>query len=179
MAAKGFIKLLEIAERSKQRSLSVASAGQAAEFWSGVGFTLAGQHFVVPMGEVAEVLTVPRYTQVPGVKHWMKGLANVRGRLLPIMDLLGFLNRASTLQDSRRRLMVVDQGDIFSGLVVDEVLGMQHFSVTEYRLGSPLEFPELGPYVQGAFVRDGKAWVVFLVSRLVEDPQFLQAAALA
>lgn len=179
MAAKGFIKLLEIAERAKQRSLNLVASGQQAETWSGVGFVLGGQQFVVPMGEVAEVLAVPRYTSVPGVKPWMKGLANVRGRLLPIMDLLVFLKRSSSLQDSRRRLMIIDQGDIFSGLVVDEVQGMQHFSVDEFRLGMPLDFPELGPYVQGAFVRDGKAWVVFMVSRLVDDPRFLQAASVA
>jgi len=178
MAAKGFIKLLEIAERSRQRTLGLATAGQAAEFWSGVGFTLGGQYFVAPMGEVAEVLAVPRYTSVPGVKNWMKGLANVRGRLLPIMDLLSFLNRPSALHDHRRRLIVVDQGDIFSGLVVDEVLGMQHFSVNDYQ-AQGLGLPELEPYLQGGFQRDGRLWSVFLVSRLVEDPQFLQAAATA
>jgi twitching motility protein PilI len=178
MAAKGFIKLLEIAERSRQRTLGLAASGQASEYWSGVGFSLAGQYFVAPMGEVAEVLSVPRYTSVPGVKNWMKGLANVRGRLLPIMDLLSFLNRPPVAQDHRRRLIVVDQGDIFSGLVVDEVLGMQHFSISDYR-AQALDLPELAPYVQGGFVRDGRLWSVFLVSRLVEDPQFLQAAAIA
>ncbi len=178
MAAKGFIKLLEIAERSKQRSLGLQAAGQV-EHWSGVGFTLAGQYFVAPMGEVAEVLAVPRYTSVPGVKHWMKGLANVRGRLLPIMDLMTYLNQATNLQDHRRRLLVVDQGDIFSGLVVEEVLGMQHFAVNDYEADSAPVIPDLQPYVQGAFLRDGRTWNVFLVSRLVEDPQFLQAAAIA
>lgn len=179
MAAKGFIKLLEIAERSKQRALGLPADGQAVEYWSGVGFTLAGQFFVAPMGEVAEVLAVPRYTSVPGVKGWMKGLANVRGRLLPIMDLLAFFNRSSGLQDHRRRLMVVDQGEIFSGLVVDEVLGMQHFAINDYSGEGEAVFAELAPYVQGGFQRDGKTWNVFMVSRLAEDPQFLQAAASA
>ncbi len=179
MAAKGFIKLLEIAERSKQRALGLPADGQAQEFWSGVGFTLGGQLFVAPMGEVSEVLSVPRYTSVPGVKAWVKGLANVRGRLLPIMDLLGFFNRSSTLHEHKRRLMVIDQGDIFSGLVVEEVLGMQHFAVGAYGLELPPIAPEFQPYVQGAFLRDGQLWPVFMLSRLVEDPQFLQAAAVA
>lgn len=176
MAAKGFIKLLEIAERSKQRVVGLPTDGSVQEFWSGVGFTLAGQYFVVPMGEVAEVLAVPRYTSVPGVKSWMKGLANVRGRLLPIMDLLGFFSRNSELHESRRRLVVIDQGDVFSGLVVDEVLGMQHFPVGNYAKEGNVTLPEIQPYVQGAFVRDERVWSVFLLSRLVEDPRFMQAA---
>ena len=151
MAAKGFIKLLEIAERSKQRTVGLPADGQAVEYWSGVGFTLDGQHFLAAMGEVSEVLAVPRYTHVPGVKSWMKGIANVRGRLLPIMDLLGYFNRVSSLQEHRRRLLVIDHGDIFSGLVVDEVLGMQHFPVQDYSPEVPPVHPELMPFLQGAF----------------------------
>ncbi len=176
MAAKGFIKLLEIAERSKQRTLGLPADGQAVEYWSGIGFTLDGQHYLAAMGEVAEVLAVPRYTHVPGVKPWMKGIANVRGRLLPIMDLLGYFNRASRLQEHRRRLLVIDQGDIFSGLVVDDVLGMQHFPVQDYSEQAATVPAELAPFVQGAFRRDDRHWAIFSLSRLVEDPQFLQAA---
>jgi twitching motility protein PilI len=175
MAAKGFIKLLEIAERSRQRTLG-GLVGQQADYWSGVGFTLSGQHYLAAMGEVAEVLAVPRYTHVPGVKAWMKGIANVRGRLLPIMDLLGYFNRASSLQEYRRRLIVIDQADIFSGLVVDDVLGMQHFPVQDFTSVAPNAPAELVPFIQGSFRRDDKDWFVFSLSRLVEDPRFLQAA---
>lgn len=176
MAAKGFIKLLEIAERSKQRAVGLPADGQAVEYWSGVGFMLDGQTYLAAMGEVSEVLAVPRYTHVPGVKTWMKGIANVRGRLLPIMDLLAYFNRTSSVQEHRRRLIVIDQADIFSGLVVDDVLGMQQFPVQDYVPETPWVSPELEPFVQGAFRRGDSYWTIFSMSRLVEDPQFLQAA---
>ena len=176
MAAKGFIKLLEIAERSRQRTLGLPLDGKAVEYWSGIGFTLDGQYFLAAMGEVSEVLAVPRYTHVPGVKTWMKGIANVRGRLLPVMDMLGYFNRVSSLQEHRRRLLVIDQGDIFSGLVVDEVLGMQHFPVQNYSSEVAGVHRELQPFVQGAFWREETEWAVFSLARLVEDPGFLQAA---
>lgn len=176
MAAKGFIKLLELSERAKQRAYGLPAQGERVEFWSGVGFTLGGQSCVAPMGEVTEVLSVPRYTQVPGVKSWMKGLANVRGRLLPIMDLPTFLNRTHAVQEFRRRLMVIDQDELFSGLVVDEVLGMQHFPAEDYRDDAPGVAPELLPYVQGSFERDGRFWAVFRLGLLLEDPRFLLAA---
>lgn len=175
MAAKGFIKLLEIAERSKQRGAGLF--GQSEGNWTGVAFTLGDQGFLVPIGEVAEILKVPRYTMIPGVAGWMKGLANVRGRLLPIMDLLLFVNKRSQLSEQKRRILVVDHGDVFTGLIVDEVQGMQHFAASNYATDAEGVFPELAPYVQGAFTRDGKRWYVLLLSRLVEDPRFLKAAA--
>lgn len=176
MAAKGFIKLLEIAERSRQRAVGLPADGQAIEHWSGIGFSLGGQNFLAAMGEVSEVLAVPRYTHVPGVKSWMKGIANVRGRLLPITDLLAYFNRSSDVQEHRRRLLVIDQAELFTGLVVDDVLGMQHFPVQDYAPEAPGVIAELQPYVLGAFRRGDTYWAVFSLSRLVEDPQFLQAA---
>lgn len=180
MAAKGFIKLLEYAERARQKALGLPSQGEVVEYWSGIGFTLSGQYYVAVMGEVSEVLSVPRYTSVPGVKPWMKGLANVRGRLLPVMDMLVFFGRQSALQELRRRILVLDQGDVFSGLVVDEVLGMQHFPVNDYEADvQPDVLPELRPFLQGSFRRGEQYWNVFSLSMLMDDPRFLQAAAVA
>jgi twitching motility protein PilI len=175
MAAKGFIKLLEIAERSKQQGLGLL--GQGGDAWTGVGFMLSGQLFLTPIGEVAEILKVPRYTMIPGVAGWMKGLANVRGRLLPIMDLLAFVNKRSGQQGHKRRVLVIDHEDVFSGLIVDDVLGMQHFPASDFRQSSEGVFPEMAPFVRGSFVRDGRVWHVLLMSRLIEDPRFLKASA--
>ena len=53
---------------------------------------------------------------------------------------------------------------------------MQHFPVQDYVADAPGVMPELLPFVQGAFRRGDNYWVVFSLSRLVEDPQFLLAA---
>ncbi|HQV80242.1 MAG: purine-binding chemotaxis protein CheW [Agitococcus sp.] len=175
MAARGFIKLLEIAERSKRRGLGLLGQGESA--WTGVGFTLAGENFLAPIGEITEILKTPRYTLVPGVESWMRGLANVRGRLLPITDILLFLGRKSSKQEQKRRVLVVDHEEMFAGLVVDEVLGMQHFSTQDYSIDVKAPFTEITQFVQGAFIRDGQTWYVLLLSRFIEDPRFLKAAA--
>lgn len=175
MAARGFIKLLEIAQRSKKRGLGLLGQGQTG--WTGVSFALAGENFLAPIGEVSEILKTPRYTLVPGVESWMRGLANVRGRLLPITDILLFVGRKSQIQEQKRRVLVVDHEEIFAGLVVDEVLGMQHFNAQDYSIDVKAPFTEIAPFVQGAFIRDGQTWYVLLLSRFIEDPRFLKAAA--
>ncbi|NNM50981.1 MAG: purine-binding chemotaxis protein CheW [Pseudomonadales bacterium] len=178
MAARGFLKLLEFAERARQRTLGLPVEGEQVEYWSGIGFRLLGHNFVATMGEVVEVLSIPRYTGVPGVQSWMRGLSNVRGRLLPIMDLPMYFSMESKVAESRRRVVVVDMQDIFSGLVVDEVLGVQHFPVKDYRAEPEDDiFAGLQPYLQGAFWREGQYWSVFSLSRLIEDPRFMQVSA--
>jgi len=113
---------------------------------------------------------------IPGVETWMRGLANVRGRLLPITDVLMFLGRKSAVLDIKRRVLVVDHEEMFAGLIVDEVLGMQHLNTQDFSLAVKAPFSEVTPFVRGAFIADGKTWYVLLLSRLVEDPRFLKAA---
>ena len=73
--------------------------------------------------------------------------------------------------------MVVDQNDLFSGLMVDEVLGIQHFSKLGY-YQTQREVPAgIQPYVQGHFEREGQVWHVFLPSLLAADSRYLNAAA--
>ena len=87
MANKPFEILEEIARKSIELSIGLPQQDEAVELWSGIGFLMGKHHYVAKMGTVSEILHLPRYTAVPGVKPWMRGVANVRGRLLPVMYL--------------------------------------------------------------------------------------------
>ena len=78
-----FQLLFEIDQRCRALAAGLPAQQQVVQSWSGIGFRMGERLFVAPMGEVSEVLHEPRYTSLPGVKSWVKGVANVRGRLLP------------------------------------------------------------------------------------------------
>ena len=176
MAARGFIQLLRLSERGRQR----IQQGQESqeERWSGVGFMLAGQRYIAPLGEVAEVLRVPEYTSVHGVHHWLFGLSNVRGRLLPLIDLAEFahVKREISLDSAKRKIMVIDSGALFSGLLVDEVLGIQHFSKQTYESQNTNPPEGILPYLHGGFNRADQFWQIFMLSKLAADPRYLSAS---
>ncbi len=175
--SRAYIALAEIAQLSRQYAQGLPAQEEARAIWSGVGFTLNDRRYVVSMDEVSEILSVPRYTQVPGVKSWVKGIANVRGRLMPVMDLLGFLNRPSALQLKRRRLLALERGELYSGLVVDEVLGMQHIPQDTFTNTVPGEYAETRPYLKGGFATEKGFWAVFSLYELARDPRFLNVAS--
>ncbi|MFZ2842576.1 chemotaxis protein CheW [Psychrobacter sp.] len=175
MASKGFIELLRIADLARARK-SGRRGGQEFD-WQGVVFEIGGQRLVAPMGQVSEVLTMPEYTSVPLVKPWMLGIANIRGRLLPLTDLSRFLQVPSKLsQMSQRKVIVVEHDNVFSGLLVDQVLGIEQFTKDQY-------FPEaiepnspFAPYNHGKFFKDEQDWYVFMPSLLAQDLQYTDAA---
>jgi twitching motility protein PilI len=170
-------RLVQIDALCRGQSVGLPAQQEMAQTWSGIGFRIADQHFVAPMTEVAEVLHEPRYTLLPGVKKWVSGVANVRGRLLPVMDLCGFFGTQLSSAKKLRRLLVVEHRDVFAGLTVDAVFGMQYFAVDSYSETVPDIHAAFAPFVQGAFVRDQRSWLVFSPHALACDKDFLDVVA--
>ncbi|UTW48034.1 chemotaxis protein CheW [Bacterioplanoides sp. SCSIO 12839] len=170
-----FAQLLDIAERSRSNASELPQQVELVRYWRGVGFMLAGQQFAADMSEVAEILQPPRLTKVPGVRSWVLGVANVRGRLVPVMDLAGLLGLPSKANWRSRRVLVVEHGDHMIGLLVDAVLGMQQFA-DDRQVEMPDIAAEFDKFVTRAYERDGRHWPVFQLLDLVQAPEFLQIA---
>jgi twitching motility protein PilI len=148
------------------------------EAWKGVLFELRGHRLLAPMTEVAEILTPPPCTRIPGVKSWAYGMSNMRGNLLPVMDLQGFLYGENLPRDSRRnRLLVVSHGGVYAGLVVESVLGMKHFWMDDRDMELPIRDPVVTPYLQGSFRVGEEHLAVFSPWRLARDEAFLNVAS--
>ena len=80
--------------------------------WQGLGFLVGGTRLVSKLGDVSELMPLPKLTPLPAVKPWLMGIANVRGRLIPIVDLHEYLQVPTTLPIQQWRVLVVDDGDI-------------------------------------------------------------------
>ncbi len=172
-----FSVIAEIENKSRALAEGLPAQEDVIELWNGIGFTLAGHKFVAAMGEVVEILPVPRFTQIPGVKNWMEGIANVRGRLLPIMDLTSFFGLNYKSRSTRdRRVLVIEKDDVFSGLIVDGVLGMQYFPIDSFQTGGS-DIPEqIQHFVSGYYDRSQDRWNVFNTDGLIDNPNFLNVA---
>ena len=77
------------------------------------------------LSAVAEVGRVPALTRVPGVPRWLAGVANWRGRLLPVLDLRPLLGVDPTPWGPRARLVVLTADGVSAGFVADAVDGTE------------------------------------------------------
>lgn len=176
---RAYKALRELSVLSRKSAAGLPAQVDVKPYWSGIGFSLFGKRFVAPMGEVSETLEVPPYTHLPGVKNWVKGVANVRGRLLPLTDLADYFG--GKLESGRRsqRVLVLEKNEIYSGLMVDEVFGIQRFPTDLYMpVVRGVGQDSLKPYLQGTFVDEGSGepWIVFSPWELASDEAFFQAA---
>ncbi len=173
-----FDLLREIEHRARLAISGQGSGdGQPSE-WVGVSFNLRSEQFLAPRDHVREVLMLPdEITRVPGTARWLLGLANIRGQLLPLIDLHMLLGGGRTNQDRDCRVISVNHREIPAGLLVDEVSGFRRFVDGEYRKKPPQTVVRCESYLTGAFERGTDEWPVFDLRALVSGEQFLQAAA--
>jgi twitching motility protein PilI len=161
----------------------VAAQGQsdtvpAGAEWVGIAFRLGGEGFLLAREETREVMAYPTVvTRVPGAKPWIRGLSNVRGQLLPVIDLRAFLGSGATAVTRATRVLIANHRELPAGLVVDEVMGFRRFAESEFSADLPPTLIRCERYLAGSFKRGAEVWPVFSNRSLLESQQFLQAAA--
>lgn len=169
--------LRKIQQDSIQTSPGLPQEVQAAQLWSGVAFRLGDLRLVTALDEVTEVLPCPSFTPVPGTRPWVKGVANVRGNLITIVDLSEHFDKPKVFLDDAARLMVMNVPGLSAGLLVHEVLGLRHFDEETERQQLPeLDDPVMA-HVKGAFLRDDVLWGEFDMKSLAENAAFVHVAA--
>lgn len=175
-----FELLLELERLARAASAARDGAAAAADEWSGIGFRIGNEHFVTGRGDVREVLPVPDpVTRVPGAKFWLRGIANVRGQLLTVVDLKAFLGGGSTSSDRRSRVLVAASRDVPTALVVDEVVGIRRFAHDDFKQQVPATVIRCDHYLDGGFVQGSEVWPRFSLGKLLDDEQFLSAGEMA
>jgi twitching motility protein PilI len=172
-----FELLRELERRSRMAITGNPGDDASAEEWVGIGLRLGNERFVVGREEVREVLMLPSaLTRVPGAKPWIRGLANVRGHLLPIADLRSFLGAGEVTGERAARVLVANSAEFPVGLVVDEVYGFRRFLQRENVADFPQTAIRADRYLQGAFRRGLEVWPVFSLDKLLQSREFQRAA---
>jgi twitching motility protein PilI len=171
----------EILARYERLSLAHASGTQerleAPGLWRGIGYRAGNRLFVSAIDEINELLAVPPLTPVPGTRPWLLGVANVRGNLMPVVDMARFLFSERTLHSERARLLVVRQGGGSVALLVDEVFGQRTVDAQQRRGAEQEDDPRLSRFVDDRVDVDGQRLALFSMGKLVRAPDFRQAAA--
>lgn len=168
-----FETLLAIEQNCRSNAASIPRQSITEKDWLGIGFRSTNLNFVCPMGLVSEVLRWSEITPVPAGQPWFRGMTNLRGRLLPVTDLEGFVTGASHAEKSLSRILVVSSEKMVFGFAVEQVLGIERFFAEEIKpANSVLDIKEYLPYLQGSFERAHKPWFILNFELITKTPEF-------
>lgn len=172
-----FTWLQELERLARERAKGLPRQEKVQQIWRGIAFSLGKIKLVSPLTEIREILYCPKVlAKVPGAKPWVKGIANIRGQLRPVLDLQACLGGKLTPLDPRTRLLIIDQAGVASGILVDEVLGIKHFQENERNKNAVYQGEWFAPFARGSFIQEGESWIVFDMHALSKSRSFLDAS---
>ncbi len=144
-------------------------------------FSLAGTRYALPITQVFETNTVPDLTTVPMVPEWVRGVMNLRGDVVAVLDprrLFALPERdasAGLVSSSERILIVHDSASQrVAGLLVDEVNGIVPAGALELVQPTAQVPARIMPFVRGVSQYAEKLLVVLDVDRLFAAPEIQQ-----
>lgn len=107
----------------KERSLSADVKEKTRSYLS---FKLGGEFFALPVMKVLEIMEVPKITSVPQSPAFLKGVINLRGAVLPVIDTRVKFGMSATTFDINTSILVLSVTDLEDtltvGVLVDSVL---------------------------------------------------------
>jgi len=86
-----------------------------------VAFIIAEEEYALQISEVLEVTHVGEITRVPNAKKYIRGVVNLRGKIIPVVDLKTRLDVGTVEISNASRIIVVEHGPSVMGLLVDRV----------------------------------------------------------
>ena len=170
--------LLQDLARAFARSASPLPARtQYAPVATLIAFRLAGRDALVDLECLSEILPVRGLTRLPRVQPWMRGIANVRGKLLPVVDGAEFLGQGVTAPSKHQRILVMVADDFSAGVIVDRVDGLRHFAHDRFHDRQTLEPGPFDRFVAGGLAdANERILPVFDPALLFQDPAFRDAS---
>ncbi|HLK59120.1 MAG TPA: chemotaxis protein CheW [Chthonomonadaceae bacterium] len=103
-----------------------------------VAFRLAGEVYGVDIALIHEIIRLCEITQIPRTAPEIEGVVNLRGKIVPIMDLRQRLGLPSAERNSQSRIIVLQVDDCTVGAVVDSVIGVLRISQSQIEPPSQL-----------------------------------------
>lgn len=102
---------------TKQESVGMASSDELQL----VSFNIGSEEFGVDILKVQEINRMVEITRVPQAPNYVEGVINLRGKVIPIVDLRKRFNLELKKHDKNTRIVVVDIGGNIMGMIVDSV----------------------------------------------------------
>jgi purine-binding chemotaxis protein CheW len=87
-----------------------------------VVFTLGVEEYAIPISFAQEIIRIPVVTKVPSIPEFIEGVFNLRGRVIPVVDLKKRFGFGKSEKCSDNRLLVLELDGMQLGIIVDDVL---------------------------------------------------------
>ena len=137
-------------------------------------FRVGEEDYGIDIRYVTEIIGIQKITEVPDMPGFVKGVINLRGKVIPVMDVRTRFSLESREYDDRTCIMVVNINDLSIGLIVDRVIEVM--DIPESHIEPP---PRMGIGVKSRYIKGmGKVGeevkILLDVNKLLFEEELMQ-----
>jgi purine-binding chemotaxis protein CheW len=137
-----------------------------------VGFRIGNETFGVRIGAVREIVRVPEITAVPSAPETVEGVINLRGKIIPVMDLRKRFGQSEIQPDKKNRILVVELEGKLVGLIVNAASEVLKIAPSDIEAPGNLFSEGESSYVTGVGKLKGRLIILLDIAKLLHRPEF-------
>lgn len=139
-----------------------------------VSFRSGGEEFALDILVVQEIIRPTHATRLPEAPPFVEGILNLRGRLVPVLDLRKRLGMEATEWDSSTRILVVELGKRVVGILVDSVQEVLRVDSAESEPPPDLATGVDADYIAGIVKLDDRMIILLKLDRLLPSDETIE-----
>ena len=156
--------------RAKALARTPQHAPAAATLLEVLEFRLAQEHYALETRYVQEVHPLKELTPLPCTPPFVLGIVNVRGRILPVLDLKKFFDLPEKGLTDLHRIILVRGNDLELGLLADVIVGVRSIPADSLQPSLPTLTGVRSDYLKGV---TAERLVVLDLARILADPKII------
>lgn len=136
-----------------------------------VAFSLGSETYGVDIASVREIIPVQKIVSVPRAPEFVEGIINLRGRVIPVLDLRKHFGFEQKKGDPNQRIVLVEAGDESIGVIVDAVSSVLRIPEESVEPAASVIVGNEIDYIQG-IAKVGEELVVLLdLTKIISDAE--------
>ena len=156
--------------RARELARPPVHAPAAATLLEVLEFRLAQERYALETRHVREVCPLKDLTPLPCTPPFLLGIVNVRGRIVPVVDLKKFFDLSEQGLTDLHRIILVEGNDVELGLLADAAVGVRAIPVAAVQPALPTLTGIRSDYLKGV---TGERLVILDVGRILADPRII------
>lgn len=135
-------------------------------------FLTDNQYFGIPIADVVQIVGVQEITPVPEFPTYAKGVINLRGNIIPIIDVRLRLHKNEAEYNERTCIIVADIKGIYVGFIIDEV--SEVINIEKENISAPPRLGEnyVNSYLTGVGKIGGKVVLLLDTDKMISVKEF-------
>lgn len=156
-------RLKEVVKKQQQQENEVVENENIVQL---VGFFVGEEEFAVPILSIQEIIKPVEFTRVPSTPDYVLGVFNLRGSVIPLIDLRLKFGLEEARQNEDTRYIVIKNNNEVAGFVIDKLT--EAIRIKENLIDPIPETHEEGELIYGVGKKDDRIFTILKVEGLLK-----------